>query len=159
MNESPAPDYQAIGIKLHAMDRVAFYTLWCAVASRIPTWWANSPIVTSLQLKMLAEISDIYGVHFTQDLARPFVASLAGGGLSVLLSQNPLTMAMKTWVLAIPVVGVPIRYGTGPFIIGFYCYTLGRAFVEHYETGGTYHDFDTAKFRAQLRSSLGLAPA
>ena len=115
--------------------------------------------MTGLQLKMLAEISAVYGVAFQQDLTRPMVASLAGGGLSLLLSQNPLSMALKMWVVTIPVIGIPLRFGTGPAIIGAYCYMLGRTFVDHHEAGGTYHDFDAAKLRASFRAALSPARA
>jgi uncharacterized protein (DUF697 family) len=159
MSEALTPAQLAIHRKLRAMDRVSLYTLLCAVATRIPAWLANSPTVTGLQLKMLAEISAVYDVEFRQDLARPMVASLAGGGLSLLLSQNPLALALKTWVVTIPVVGIPLRYGTGPAIIGAYCYLLGRTFVDHYEAGGTYHDFDAEKLRESFRAALSTVRA
>jgi uncharacterized protein (DUF697 family) len=159
MDEAPTPTQLASVRKLRAMDRVAVYTLLCAVATRIPLWWASSPGVTGLQLRMLEEISSLYGVEFRKDLARPMIASLAGGGLSLLISQNPLAMALKTWVVTIPVIGIPLRFGTGPAIIGAYCYVLGRTFVDHHEAGGTYHDFDPAKLRQSFRGLLRTAEA
>ncbi|MEP7306388.1 MAG: hypothetical protein ABJA98_12800 [Acidobacteriota bacterium] len=141
------------------MDVVVKYTVLCALASRIPAWWANSASVTGLQLKMLAELSSVYEVEFRQDLAVPMIGSLAGGGLSFLVSQNPLAMALKFSVAMIPVVGIPLRFATGPAIIGGYCYMLGRAFVDHYEAGGTYHDFNPAKLRATVRAALTPARA
>jgi len=136
------------------MDTVVKYTVLCAIASRVPAWWANSASVTGLQLKMLTELSSVYDVEFRQDLARPMLGSLAGGGLSFVVSQNPLAMAAKFWIAAIPVVGIPLRFAAGPAIIGGYCYMLGRAFVDHYEAGGTYHDFNPAKLRATVRAAL-----
>ena len=141
------------------MDVVAKYTVMCAIASRLPAWWTNSPSVTGLQLKMLAEISSMYEIEFRQDLARPMMGSLVGGGLSFVLSQNPLTMALKVWVVPTPIVGIPLRFATGPAIIGGYCYLLGRAYVDHYEAGGTYHDFNAARLRATVRAALTPAPA
>lgn len=137
--------------RLRAMDVVSRYAVLCAVATRIPLWWANSPSITALQLKMLSEISHIYGVDLVQDLARPLLASLAGGGLNLVISQNPLSVAAKAWVVTIPVVGIPLRFATGPAVLAAYTYVLGRAFIRHYEEGGTYHDFTTAKFRAEAR--------
>ena len=141
------------------MDVVVKYTVLCAVASRVPAWWANSASVTGLQLKMLAELASVYDVEFRQDLARPMIGSLAGGGLSFIVSQNPIAMALKLWIVTIPIVGIPLRFATGPAIIGGYCYMLGRAFVDHYEAGGTYHDFNPAKFRATVRAALTPARA
>ena len=136
------------------MDIVTKYTVLCAVVSRIPSWWANSPSVTGLQLKMLAEVSSVYGVEFQQDLVRPMIGSFAGGGLSVLVSRNPLSMAFKSWLAAVPIVGVPLRLTIGPVVVGTYCYLLGRTFIQHYEAGGTYRDFSAAKLRASVRAAL-----
>jgi uncharacterized protein (DUF697 family) len=145
------------GRKLLAMDIVARDTLLCAVASRVPYWWANSPSVTALQLKMLSEISRLYDVEFAQDLARPLVASIAGGGLNLILSQNPVSVALKTWIVTVPVVGILLRFGTGPAVVGAYTYVLGRAFVRHYEAGGSYHDFTSRQFREEASIILRLA--
>lgn len=141
-----------------AMDIVARSTLYCAVATRLPFWWATSPSITGLQLKMLSEISSVYGVEFNQDLAKPMIASVAGGILNLVISENPLTLMLKTWVVAIPVVGIPLRFGIGPVTVAAYTYVLGRAFIRHYEAGGTYHDFSVANFRTELSEIVGLEP-
>jgi hypothetical protein len=54
------------------------------------------------------------------------------------------------------VVGVPLRFGVGPLAVAAYTYALGRAFVSHYERGGSYHDFTAAVFRAEVRRMIGL---
>lgn len=132
------------------MDIVARDTLFCAMASRVPYWWATSPSITGLQLTMLARVSQVYGVEFSQDLARPIVASLAGGGLNLLLAQNPISVALKAWVLTVPVIGLVIRFGTGPLVVASYTYLLGRAFIRHYEAGGSYHNFTSLNVRHEV---------
>jgi uncharacterized protein (DUF697 family) len=144
--------------RLRAMDSVARYTLLAAVSTRIPYWWATSPSVTALQLKMMADVSEVYGVEFEQDLARPIAASVAGGVLNLVLSQNPITVALKAWVVTVPVVGIPLRFAAGPAAVACYTYVLGRAFVRHYEAGGSYHDFTAEMVRAELSRLLRLGP-
>src|SRR5262245_36391848 len=92
---------------LRAMDVVERYTLFCAASNRLPYWWATSPSITALQLKMLAEVSREYGVEFEQNLVRPIVASIGGGALNLFFSRNPFMMALKAWVVTVPVVGIP----------------------------------------------------
>lgn len=144
---------------LRGMDIVARYTFLAAASTRLPYWWATSPSVTGVQLKMLAEVSDVYDVTFEQDLARPVIASIGGGLLNLLVSENPITLAMKAWIVTVPVVGLPLRFGAGPAAVGAYTYVLGRAFVRHYDTGGSYHDFTADMFRAEAYRLVGLPPA
>jgi len=140
-----------------AADIIRHHAILCAEAVWLPFWWANSPAITGLQLKMLAEISDVYGIEFAQHKAKPIVASLSGGALNFLLSRHPLSLAAKAWILSIPVLGIPLRFGTGPAIMAAYTWLLGRAFVSHYEAGGRYEDFHVSSLRDELtRTTLGL---
>ena len=139
------------------MERVRVYSAMAAGASMVPVWWISSPSVAGVQLKMLAELSQLYRVDFAQDVARPVLASLTGGGLSMLLSRHPVSIILKRWVITIPVVGVPLRYGAGPAILAGYTYLLGRAFTQHYETGGTYLSFDYKRFATGVFQSVRTA--
>ena len=132
-----------------ALEIVRHYTILCAEAMWIPFWWAGSPAITALQMNMLREVSQVYGVDVAPDRTRAIVASVGGGGLSLLISKHPLSIVAKAWVLSIPVLGIPLRFGTGPAIMAAYTWWLGRAFVTHYETGGTYLDF---RMRQLVRS-------
>lgn len=138
-----------------ATAAVRHHTILCAEAVLIPWWWASSPSIASLQLKMLAEISELYGVEFSQHKAKPIVASLGGGGLSFLISQHPVSLALKAWMLSVPVVGIPLRFGTGPAIMAAYTWLLGHAFISHYEAGGTYETFQVSTVADELRRALG----
>jgi uncharacterized protein (DUF697 family) len=124
-----------------ALAIVRHYTILCAESMWIPFWWASSPSIAALQLKMLEEVSRVYGVEVSRDRTRALVASLGGGGLSLIISQHPVSLGVKAWVLGIPIVGIPLRFGTGPAIMAVYTWLLGRAFVTHHESGGTYLDF------------------
>jgi uncharacterized protein (DUF697 family) len=135
---------------------VKHYTILCAEAMWIPFWWASSPSITALQLKMLEEVSQVYGVEIAPDRTKALVASLGGGGLSLIISQHPLSLALKAWVLAIPVIGIPLRLGTGPAIMAGYTWLLGQAFITHYESGGTYLDFRMRQVGSQLREAVGM---
>jgi uncharacterized protein (DUF697 family) len=148
-------------IEATAAATIRHYTILCAEASLLPVWWAASPSIAALQLKMLGEISHAFGIDFDKDKTKPLLAALGGGGLSYLIGQQRLALAMKAWMLAIPVFGVPIRYGTGPAIMAAYTWLLGRAFVRHYQAGGTYLDFQLTTIGAEARRALGTrwAPA
>jgi uncharacterized protein (DUF697 family) len=134
---------------------VRHYTILCAEANWVPWWWVASPSIAALQLKMLAEISRVYGIELTQNKTMPLAASLGGGGLSFLISRHPFSLGVKAWILSVPVLGIPLRLGIGPAIMASYTWLLGRAFISHYETGGTYEDFDVSMVSDELRRALG----
>jgi len=56
------------------------------------------------------------------------------------------------------VVGIPLRFGTGPAIMATYTYLLGKAFAKHYETGGSYLDFHAGQLREELYDAIGFGP-
>jgi uncharacterized protein (DUF697 family) len=145
VSEAALPAARALAIVRH-------YTILCAESMWIPFWWASSPSITALQLKMLEEVSRVYGVEVSRDRTRALVASLGGGGLSLIMSRHPVGLAVKAWVVGIPIVGIPLRFGTGPAIMAGYTWLLGRSFVTHHESGGTYLDF---RMRQMGRALLG----
>ena len=145
-------------LRLQAMDIVLHHTMLAAGASVIPLWWASSPSITGVQLNMLSRLSRLYDTEFADDFAKPLIASLGGGFLSLLVSQNPFSLALKGVVVAIPVVGIPLRFGTGPAIMATYTYLLGKAFIKHYESGGSYLDFHLGKLKEELYDAVGFGP-
>jgi uncharacterized protein (DUF697 family) len=137
-------------VKLEALSVVGRHAAYVAAAGLIPVWWIGSPSIAGLQLKMLADVSRVYGIDFEENVARPMLASLAGGSLSYLISQSPLSLALRNSVLAIPLIGVALRFAMGPAIMAGYTYVLGSAFVEHYENGGSYRDFRIGEFKESV---------
>jgi uncharacterized protein (DUF697 family) len=139
-----------------ALAIVRHYTILCAESMWIPFWWAGSPTIAALQLKMLEDVSRVYGVEVSRDRAKALVASLGGGGLSLIISTHPLSVAVKAWVLAIPIIGIPLRFGTGPAIMAVYTWLLGRSFITHHESGGSYLDFRMGQLGNELRETIGM---
>jgi hypothetical protein len=147
---------------MQIVNRHAVYVAGATAGWQTALWALSSPAVTAVQLKMLSDLSHHYEIEFAQDIAKPLVLSLAGGVLSYAISRLPLLMIMKALLLAVPVVGVPLRFASGPAIMAVYTYFLGKAFVQHYESGGNLADFNRAAFIAETRKALGLgrpAPA
>jgi len=154
----PVPSFDP-ATRLRAAAIVRHHAALAAGAALVPFWWAASPSIAGIQLKMLSELSSCYGVEFAQDFVKPLVASLGGGGLSLVMSQHPVSLALKRWVIGIPVVGIPLRFGTGPAIIAAYTWVLGHAFIRHYESGGTYLDFHLGRVREAVHDLARRQPA
>ena len=62
-----------------AQEIVKRYALYAAGAGLIPIPVADFAAITALEVKMLHDLGDMYGVPFSQETVRPIVASLIGG--------------------------------------------------------------------------------
>lgn len=91
--------------------------------------------VTSLQLWMIRDIANVYGVPFEKHLTKSFIASLAGnlGALSVLKFVPTVGNFLAGFALSLSAAAAT--------------YALGRVFMEHFNQGGTLLDFDPVKSR------------
>ncbi len=132
---------------------------YCAAAALIPGSFVGSIAVSGMHLKMLASLSRIYGVPFSQEPVKAVLAAGSAGVLHYLLSSNPVTTIARDFFTAtMPWIAVPVRLLGPPIIMAGYSYLLGHAFIRHYEKGGSYLNFDWTAFRSELLQKLGLPP-
>jgi uncharacterized protein (DUF697 family) len=113
-----------------------------AGALPIPVWDAIA--VTGVQLKMLADLSALYGVPFTDNLGKSAVASLVGGLAPGMLAHGTFGIFFKT----LPGLGSLIGAAALPALAGGCTYAVGQVFVRHYESGGTLLTFSAKDFQA-----------
>lgn len=105
--------------------------------------------ITGSQLNMLKNLSSLYNQEFTKDLGKKSIASLVGGGLSV-----PIAMGIFSLIKSIPLVGQTagsISMGASGASL---TYAVGKVFVQHFESGGTFLTFDSEKVREYFKSEL-----
>ena len=136
------------------VHRYAVYVGAATAGWNTAFWPVSSPLVTALQLKMLRSLAEHYGIAFSPASAKPLIASLAGGAMSYVISRMPILMAVKTWMVAIPVIGVPLRFATGPILLAAYTTVVGKAFARHFEAGGSVTDFDVRRFKVEALRAI-----
>jgi uncharacterized protein (DUF697 family) len=123
----------------------------------------DSVAVSALQLGMISELSRVYGQPFSKNIASSLVGAAGGGIISLLFSSTGPGRAIKQLILAIPAVGPILRWGSGPVALAGYTYLLGMAFIQHFETGGSFESFDRKQFAGYVQRSikerLGLHPS
>jgi uncharacterized protein (DUF697 family) len=99
--------------------------------------------ITVVDIKMLKELSALYEVPFKEDQVKNIVASLLAG-----LGAPTLGMALTvSLVKAIPVIGVMSAFVAIPGLAAAFTYAVGKIFVQHFASGGTFLDFDPKKVR------------
>jgi len=116
-------------------------------AGLLPMPGVDLAAMSASQLWLLRRLSQLYNVPFTEDLARKLVASLLAGFIPLQLA-GPASSAVK-WI---PLVG-PLLGGVALVAIGgATTYAIGRAFVLHFETGGTLLTFEPQRVRAYFEA-------
>jgi len=159
MASDPAPMARAIPPEVSARARglVREHAALCAAATLVPVPVADSLAVTGVQLKMLADLSRLYKVPFSQDVVRALLGAAAGGVLNFVIARNPVTRRVRDFLTAtVPWLALPLRILAGPALMAGYTLVLGNAFIRHYERGGSYLDFNWRHFRYELAAKLGL---
>jgi uncharacterized protein (DUF697 family) len=100
--------------------------------------------VSALQLKMLAELSEIYGVPFQENSGKAALASLA----CFIIPHAGALGALSNAIPVLNVLGAPLA----ATFAGAYSWALGNIFIQHFESGGTFLTFDPEKVREHFKA-------
>jgi uncharacterized protein (DUF697 family) len=133
------------------VNRLLRYHVWTAMGvGLIPFPITDLLALTGVQLNLLRKLAQVYHVPFRKDLARSIIASLAGGVIPVAASPGIVASIAKT----IPVLGQTVGVVTMPMIAGATTYALGKVFIQHFASGGTFLTFDPARVKAYYAEML-----
>ena len=123
----------------HLVDRFA---LWSGAAGLIPVPVVDAVAVGGLQLQMLRRISQIYGVPFSENRGKAVIAALAG-------AMIPATSGIgaASVLKAVPVFGTIVGSFVMPVLSAGATYAIGKAFIQHFASGGTLLDFNPPDYR------------
>jgi uncharacterized protein (DUF697 family) len=123
------------------------YMWWSMGAGLIPVPFVDLVAVSGAQLKMLAGISKIYGIEFHETRGKALIASLIGYIVPSTLSFGSVGSLLKAIPLVGPLVGTPSMV----LFCGASTYALGKVFIQHFESGGTFLSFDPAKVKEHFQ--------
>jgi uncharacterized protein (DUF697 family) len=130
------------------------FALWSGAAALIPLPLVDMAAVGGLQLRMLSRLSEIYGVPYSENRGKAIMASFAGT-----LIPASAAPAAASVLKSFPGIGTAIGALTMPTFSAGATYMIGRAFIQHFASGGTLLDFDPPdyrKFVSTLRDDLSL---
>jgi uncharacterized protein (DUF697 family) len=126
-----------------AKSVITKYLLGSMGAAIIPLPVVDTAAIVGVQLKMLHSLSKIYGVPFSDNAGKSVLASLVGGVGAASVARGTFGSLVKL----VPIVGPIVGAVTLPVLAGASTYAVGKVFVQHFEAGGTFLDFDPAKVR------------
>ncbi|KJS32399.1 MAG: GTPase [Desulfatitalea sp. BRH_c12] len=98
--------------------------------------------LTGIQVRLLYKLSKFYGVDFSKERAKTLIASLIGSYVPI-AAAGPLASMIKI----IPIIGQTTGALTMLATGGACTYALGKVFVQHFESGGTFLDFAPEKVK------------
>ncbi len=116
---------------------------YIAGAVIVPLPLVETVWVAGVQLKMLKEISDIYGVPFQRNAGKAAIGALVGGHSAFSAAK----VASELFMRSVPVLGYAARVISTAGLGLAVSYALCKVFVMHFESGGTFLTFDTAKMK------------
>src|ERR1022692_2971942 len=135
--------------ELKALKTVKNYMWWSMGAGLIPFPWVDMVAVSGVQLKMLSEISKIYDVPFQLNRGKAVVGSLIGSIVPGAISYG----AALTLLKGIPLVGI-VGGATMALTSGATAWALGKVFIQHFESGGTFLDLNPEEVREYFKAQF-----
>jgi uncharacterized protein (DUF697 family) len=130
-----------------ATKLVGRFALWSGAAGLIPVPVVDIVTVAGVQLQMLRRISQLYNVGFSENRGKALIASLAG---SLIPASSGLGAASA--LKAVPIFGTLTAGLVMPVLSAGATYAIGKAFVQHFESGGTLLDFNPPDYREFVRA-------
>ena len=123
------------------------FALLSGVAGLVPLPVVDVIAVGGLQVQMLRRLSQIYDVEFSENRGKALIAALAG-------SMIPATSGIgaASMLKFVPVVGTLAAAFVMPVLSAGATYAIGKAFIQHFESGGTLLDFNPPDYREFVRS-------
>jgi uncharacterized protein (DUF697 family) len=123
------------------------FAVWSGVAGLIPVPVADAVAVGGLQIQMLRRLSQIYDVPFSENRGKALIASLAG-------SMIPATSGIgaASALKFVPVLGMLASAFVMPALSAGATYAIGKAFVQHFASGGTLLDFNPPDYREFIKA-------
>ena len=131
-------------------DLVRKYMWWTMGAGLIPVPLVDVAAVSGIQLKMLKDVSDIYEIKFSENRGKSIVSALLGS----VVPNSLTTGGMGSLLKMIPVIGTVIGGISMSLFSGAATYAIGKAFIQHFEAGGTFLDFDPVKIKDYFKSKF-----
>jgi uncharacterized protein (DUF697 family) len=123
------------------------FAVWSGVAGLVPVPVLDLVAIGGLQIQMLRRLSQIFGVPFSENRGKAMIASLAG-------SMIPATSGIgaASALKAVPVVGWIVAGYAMPVLSAGATFAIGRAFMQHFASGGTLLDFSPPDYREFIKA-------
>jgi uncharacterized protein (DUF697 family) len=129
-----------------ALDIVARYRKWTIAAAAAPIPLADAALVSGVQLRMVSRLARLYGVPFERVRVMSLLSALFGGWTPYTIATGVAGAAARMAPGVGTLVGIATSIGTSTLATE----TIGKIFIQHFEKGGTFLDFEPSKYRRSV---------
>lgn len=127
------------------LDKILRHHIYASMAvGLIPIPLADFAGLTLVQLNLLRKIAKSYNVRFFNDTVKNILSSLVGGAVPTAVAA-PLGISIAKTV---PAAGMAAGVVTMPILAGASTYAIGKVFIQHFASGGTFLTFDPEQVKA-----------
>ena len=131
------------------------YTFVSAAPNLIPLPFVDLVGQSVILYKMIKEITELYG-HKSQDKIIKNLITAVSGGIACEIGGNRILYSFFKYI---PFVGVGLGLTSGILFNGAVTYALGKALIDHFETGKNLFNIDLSEFKKKFSAFLNEAKA
>jgi uncharacterized protein (DUF697 family) len=128
---------------------LAYYRKWTIAASAAPIPLADAALVSGVQVRMISRLAKLYGVPFERVRVVSLLTALFGGWTPYTIATGVAGAAARMAPGIGTLIGVATSVGTSTLATE----TIGKIFIQHFEDGGTFLDFEPKKYRQTLEKA------
>jgi len=121
------------------------HVLWAMGGGLIPIPLVDFAAVTAIQLEMLQQLAQLYGVDYSRSNGKAFVSALTGTTLASLGAS---------FLKAIPGFGTVLGGASMSITSGASTYAVGQVAVSHFSNSGTLNDFVEDNLRTAYNTAF-----
>ena len=122
------------------------HIVWSMGAGLIPVPIADFFAVSAIQLDMVRQMCKLYDIDFKETEGKAVISSMTGSGLA--------RLGARAAIKFIPGIGTVVGGMTMAVLSGASTYALGEVFKKHFETGGTFLDFDVDRLTKMYKEKF-----
>ncbi|EXJ13520.1 YcjF family protein [Imhoffiella purpurea] len=124
------------------------FVLWSAGGGLIPVPLLDISAIYAAQVTMIAKMTKIYGIPFSEHTFKNLLWPLFGS-----LGLVPVTTGLVASVMkVVPGIGHLLSSLSMPVMAGAITYATGKIFATHFEAGGTLLDFDPEQMKDHYKA-------
>ncbi|MGK5093892.1 DUF697 domain-containing protein [Deltaproteobacteria bacterium TL4] len=131
--------------ELEGLGYIKTNVLWSMGVGLIPIPLVDILGVTAFQLRLLNQLGKLYDLEFKSNWGKSTIGSLLGG-----VGVGGLSRVGGSLTKFIPFVGPMIGVVVTPLSAGASTYAVGKIFLQHFASGGTFLTFDPEKVRGHF---------
>ena len=129
---------------------VVRYRKWTIAAAAAPIPLADAVLIGGVQLRMVQQLAQLYEVPFEKVRVASLLSALFGGWTPYTISIGVAGAAARLAPGLGTLIGIATSVGTSTLATE----TIGKIFIQHFEEGGTFLDFEPRTYRDAVAKSV-----